>query len=449
MSPSELQVHYRLVGVRYRLNYKFAPDDTGRWLKVVNDPKENMYARICAAYFLAETKEEARKFLEAQLTSENLRYRYNAAEAVRMFVGRDPEKTWGIDMLLKHVASGALDGSGVTGGPVYPPGGDPDFPDGDRHDIMSEPLNSFCWDLGFMKCERAVPTLIGVLKRLPKTGGAAFALGEIGDPKAIPALMEILRNRSGYAHREVAALGKLKAKEAVPILIARLGNPETTFSGLDNLEMEDVLEALLAIGDRRAIEPIKAYIATKPSKLITAAARRVLVQLDSDDPAAELLALLDKEAYEPERSDLVFALVRYSDDPRILKRLSTMARTSDSAFMRREAIHALGQIDTGESLLVLAGLLDDVFPNDLKAKWGWKIRPENFTDYFHQQAHRILKDKTGKDLPPESTRWVEFLQTTRTPNNAEQDGADQPATAPESKSESKEKAESESKGRSQ
>lgn len=413
MSPFELQVHYRLVGVLYRLNYEATPRDAAQWLKVINDPKENMYARICAAYFLAKSSEQARKFLETQLTSENLRHRYNTAEAVRMFVGGDPEKTWGIDLLLKHLASGALDGSAVASSP----GGN--YPDGDRDDIMVEPLDSFCWDLGFMKCERAVPTLIGVLERQPKTGGAAFALGEIGDPKAIPALMKILRNRSGSEHREVTALGKLKAKEAVPILISRLGNPETTFSGMDIIEMEDVLEALLAIGDRRAVKPIKDYIATKPSKLITAAANRVLVQLDSDDPAAELLALLDKETYEPERSDLVYALVRYSDDPRVLERLSAMSRKSDSAFMRREAIHAVGQLDTQASLLVLADLLDHDFPNDLKVEWGWKLPPENFTEYFRDQTHRILKDKTGKELPPKRATWIEALRTSRISNNAE------------------------------
>jgi HEAT repeat protein len=439
--PPGLQVHHRLTGVLYDLNYKNDLRDATQWLKIVNDPKENMYVRICAAYFLTETKEEARKFLESHLTSENLRYRYNAAEAVRMFVDRDPEKAWGIDLLLKHVASGSLDGSGVTSSP------EGEFPDGDRDDIMRAPLDDFCWDLGFMKCQRAVPTLIGVLERLPTTGGAAFALGEIGDTKAIPALMKVLKNRSGYEHREVAALGKLKAKEAVPILITRLGNPETTTGGLDNLEMEDVLESLLAIGDRRAIEPIKAYIETKPSKSITAAAKRVLVQLDSEDAATELLALLEKETYEPERSDLMFALVRYSEDPRVLQRLSTMARKSDSAFMRREAIQAMGQMGTGESLLTLADLLGADFPNDIKVEWGWKIPPQDFTKYFRDQAHRILMDKTGKNFPAERTLWIDFLQASRIPSNEEQGGTGQPATRPESKSDGEDKPQPEAEGR--
>ena len=42
--------------------------------------------------------------------------------------------------------------------------------------------------------------------------------------------------------------------------------------------------------------------------------------------------------------------------------LSTIAHTSDSAFMRREAIFALRDIGNRQSLLVLASLLDVNFP---------------------------------------------------------------------------------------
>jgi hypothetical protein len=53
------------------------------------DEKRDMYARLCAAYFLLDKHEEARKFVNAQLASRNLRYRYNAAKTVELYVHRD------------------------------------------------------------------------------------------------------------------------------------------------------------------------------------------------------------------------------------------------------------------------------------------------------------------------------------------------------------------------
>jgi hypothetical protein len=405
-----LQIQARLVGAHYQLSYKYAEQDQEKWLKVLRNEKENIYARMCAAHYIADSSEEARKFLESQIESPNLRYRYNAAEAVRRFSGRNPEKKWGIDLLLKHISTGTLDGSGVRTSPSG------SFPDGDRHDIIFSPLDDICWDLGYMKCARAVPVLIGVLERKPETYGAAFALGEIGDRTAIPALMNILTNRPEANGYEVMALGKLKAEKAVPIFISRLG---TRKAG-------SVLEALLESDDKRAIAPIKSYLATNPDKSSAAIAKRVLAQLDSADPVAELITLLDAETDESERVDLMFALARYPADARVLERLSSIASISDSAFMRRESITALGEMDTSKSLLFLVSLMDQRFPDNLNARQGWKIPPKNFTEYFHQQIHKILTTKTGKDFPSKSASWKQFLETYRSPSNAEAGSASKP-----------------------
>ena len=71
------------------------------------------------------------------------------------------------------------------------------YPDGDKFDIMNSPLNDICWSLGTMKEQKAVPALISVLERRPRTPGAALRLGEIGDQRAIPILMRVLKDRSG------------------------------------------------------------------------------------------------------------------------------------------------------------------------------------------------------------------------------------------------------------
>jgi HEAT repeat protein len=320
---------------------------------------------------------------------------------VESYVGRDSAKTWGVKVLIRLVSDGSIDDSGVTGSP---PG---QYPEGDRDDIMQSPINSICWDLGFMKEKESVPALISVLKRKPKIGGAAFALAEIGDPRGIPVLLTILKDRSGYEHREVTALGKLKAKEAVPELIAHLGHPETTFSGLDILETTAILEALLEIGDKRAIPPIEQYLNGPFPDRSKAAARRVLTQLKSPDPVKTLLVLLEKEAYEPERSDIISALTKYKDT-RVVKELANIASTSDSAFMRRQAIFGLAMIGDQQSLLALTSLLDLAFPKDLKAKWGWKSPPD-FQTYFPETVAMCLRGSTNQDFGKDRIKWEKWI----------------------------------------
>ena len=308
MSPSELQVHYRLTWLLSNEHYKYEAGHAERWSALMRDEKENMYARLCAAYFLLDDQQDARTFVSTQLKSENLRHRYNAAEAVRLYLaygGKGPASKWGVATLVELLTDGSIDGGGVSGSR---PG---EFPLGDRHDIMHTPIDSICWSLGYRKVKTAVPALISVLERRPQTSGAAYALGEIGDEQAIPILLKVLDDKTGTADFEVTALAKLKCKQAVPILISRLGRP-----GMGQFETEKLLEALLAIGDNRAIKPIEEYLSGDYPKESKAVAKRVLVQLSSSDPVQALLDLLESETYEPERSDIIRALAERNDDTR-------------------------------------------------------------------------------------------------------------------------------------
>jgi len=401
MSPFELQTHYRLAGLIRYAEYRYEAAHADAWLKLLGDEKRSLYGRQCAAYFLLDTHEEARKFILAQTKSADLRARYNAAEVLSFHVGRDPTKRWGVQRLIELLADGSLDGSGLAGSP---PG---NFPDGDRDDILATPLDSICWSFGFMKEKDAVPALISVLKRVPRTGGAAFAIGEIGDERGIPALMEVLKNNSGYEDREVTALAKFKHKEAVPLMLARLGHPRSTFSGMDSMETNKLLEALLEIGDRRAVEPIEKFLQGDCPEGSKRVARRVLVQFQSTDPVAGLLTLFDQENYEPERSDIIDALVARPDD-RVTAKLADLARTSDSAFMRREAILGLSNIGDQKSLLILASLFEHTWPKDLKAEWGWKGLPD-FTKYFPYLIHNRLKHATKQDFGRDAKKWTDWL----------------------------------------
>lgn len=401
MSPFELQVHYRLTWLFRMAKYKYDGSHAAAWKNCMLDADANMYARLCATYFLLDHDAEARAFVQSQLISQNLRYRYNAAEIVEMYVARDSRKEWGVNTLIKLLADGSLDGSGVT---KSPPG---EYPSGDRNDIMGTPMDGICWSLGFMKAKSAVPALISVLERKPGTGGAAFALGEIGDKRATPILLKILEDRSGYENREITALGQMKCVEAVPILVARLGHPRTTGGDSDTREARTILEALLEIGDKRAIAPIEDYLRADSPKQSKAVAKRVLAELRSPDPVETLLTLLRTETYEPERSDIIAALTKYKD-ARVVKELEGIARTSDSAFMRREAITGLRDIGDRQSLLILASLLDVAFPEDLKADWGWKGVPD-LRRYFPDTIAMCLKQCTKQDFGKDRAKWEEWI----------------------------------------
>ena len=401
--PIEMQTPYRLGGLLNYAEYRYEDVHADAWLKCLRDEKRSRHGRQCAAFFLLDSHEEARKFILAQLESSDLRARYSAAEVVRIHVRRDPKRRWGVELLIGMPADGSLDESGVNNSP---PG---DVPKGGRVDIKHWPLDSICSSFGVMKEKDAVPALIAVLKRDPKIRGAAFALGEIGDERGIPALMEVLKNNSGgyEFHDEVTALGKLKHKEAVPLMLARLGHPRSTFSALDVIETDKLLEALLEIGDRRAIEPIEQFLVSNCPEVAKLAARRVLVQLKSPEPVAALLELLDKEIDVPGRSDIIEALVKYRDD-RVTTKLAELARTSDSAYMRRDAILGLSVIRDRRSLLVLASLLDQSWPENLKAKWGGKEKPD-FNKYFPELVQERLKDVTKQDFGRDAEKWIEWL----------------------------------------
>jgi HEAT repeat protein len=404
LSPFELQVYYRLMGLFHWTGYEFKEEHAQAWKICMLDEKRNMYARLCAAYFLLDKDKDAREFITTQIASKNLRYRYNAAEIVLLYVGDNPKKEWGVGILIHLLVDGVIDGSGETNSP---PG---EYPDRDRFDNMHTPIDGICISLGHMKEKDSVPALISVLERRPKTDCAVIALGEIGDKRAIPILMKYLNNRSGNEDDLVAALGHLKHKDALPILISRLGSDQSGVWGT-----EIILTALLEIGDKRAVEPIKEYLKKGHPKESKAVARRVLVQLNSPDPVKDLLDLLEKETYEPECSDIISALTKYKDN-RVVKKLATIARTSDSGFMRREAILGLRDIGDKESLLALASLLDLVFPKDLKAEWGWKGTPD-FQTEFPETILMCLKQCLKQDFGTDRTKWEKWIKNNVEPKD--------------------------------
>jgi len=402
MSPFELQVTYRLDGVLGELKYKITESDRPLWKKLLNNSNQSIYARLCAAYFLLDKDHDAQNLIRTQLDSDDLRHRYNAAKALFLFLAENPKSPM-MGILLQHLANGSLDGSGAQNSP------DGKFPEGDRDDIMFSPAMGICFVLGNLKCEQAVPVLsAGVERNAPWSSFAVTALGNIGDPAAIPTLLEqVQQSDSKELNR---AFGQLKCKEAVPLMIGYLSKTSVYPTEAD----QTILEAFGSIGDLRAVDPVKDFLHQDHAKEDKAIARRVLAQLDSPDPVGTLIDLFDKEHEdnlngEVEKGRLLDALLKYPDDKRVTEKLSLVSQTSNSSFVRTQAINDLGRLATKPALLELANLMNKTFPTHLNADLGWKGNPPDFRYYFPDLIVRTLKEATHQDLGIDSSKWKSWI----------------------------------------
>jgi hypothetical protein len=174
------------------------------------------------------------------------------------------------------------------------------------------------------------------------------------------------------------------------------------------LETNALLEALQEIADKSAIPVIEDICAGDYPAESKRAARRALVLVRESDPVPGLLKLLTAERAEIERSRLILALTKYKS-ARVVAELARIAAGSDSAFLRREAIDGLARMGGRNALLELAALLEVKFPTHLRAKYGWKEPPEDYSTYFPELVLRALKEATHQDLGVKSRPWADWI----------------------------------------
>jgi HEAT repeat protein len=125
----------------------------------------------------------------------------------------------------------------------------------------------------------------------------AGALGEIGDPKAVPVLLKLLKARDNFTRVEaMEALGRLRAPEAVEPLI-QLASDE----GVEPFLNKKAIEALGLIGDARAV-PTLVRMLTKERRGVSFHGESAFSLFQVGPPAAEaLLAVLEGKDEELSR----------------------------------------------------------------------------------------------------------------------------------------------------
>jgi HEAT repeat protein len=277
--------------------------------------------------------------------------------------------------------------------------------------VANENTTSLTYNLGFSKCRKAVPFLIEKAKRSKDDRGTIFALGEIGDPQAIPVLMQLLQRAGENAEQSEAAgtlrdiaeaLAKLRAKETVPLL-------------LEHVEFPRVVEALEKIGDPRAVPAIRKLVADrgrvvhngeavrpKANQERYFAARLALAALDSRDPIPQLCEMLGDKSLDKYQRRAVLWRLGERRDARAIPHLIHVIKTDPSGEARYAAIGALSAF---KYKAAVEGLIE-CFDTDFRRASGFAmaITLHNFRD----DVAKSLRSITGQPFGVEKGQWLKW-----------------------------------------
>lgn len=220
---------------------------------VMNNEREEIPVRLAAAVGLGLMgNEQGIKFLIDQLKSSDEKIRASAVEALRT-IGKPATR-----LLIEAAKSknplqrwGAVAALGETGDPKAVPILLRALRDEDEN-VRAVAAAS----LGKLRYSRAAPQLVRALadKSERVQAHAEWALENIGD-EAIPAVMEGAK-RTATRFRAFRLLGRLKAQQAVPLLIEGLKDREPEIRAI-------AAWALGEIGNRSAIPALQGLLADK------------------------------------------------------------------------------------------------------------------------------------------------------------------------------------------
>lgn len=146
------------------------------------------------------------------------------------------------------------------------------------------------WYLGTLRDPEAVPALLAALQDesdrtalggYPLRRNAAKALGAIGDPRAVPGLIQALGCSDYYVREEAAyALAQIGDPGAVPGLLALFADPG------GEQPWEALIRALGVLQGREGVERIRPFLAHE-SERVRSAAASVLYRFTGDPELLE------------------------------------------------------------------------------------------------------------------------------------------------------------------
>lgn len=346
---------------------------------------------------------ESQEAIQWLLTQrENLDYRtvLNVIDAIGLSIDEDDQPAWAVQGMID-----ILEDERQVGIPGFNGGGGIFGRDGEKEqpvqipekqvyhsyqrvcDLAFETMSHVVYNLGRQHCTTAVPVLIKHVKDEGPDSRAVSMLGDMGDPRAIPVLLEVLgsvtnNDRQGFAGLGPAsALAQLKAEEVAPML-------------LEHIESKSAREALGNLGDLRAINALQPYAEDGDMQ-----AKIALVKLGHDDPMDALAPLLNNpDIHWTDQAD-VLRYFRFHPDARIVPVLLDGIHHNPHGKVLNMSIELLAFYPGRESI---EGLLR-CFDANFEGKRDWKYAYEPIM--FQRRIAESLQTLTGEGYGPHPHVW--------------------------------------------
>jgi HEAT repeat protein len=375
--------------------------------KRMADMREIHMKLALAAIAAKAGNENARKFIEQTEANRDFEITHSRLSALKYLLWDDHAPDWVINSASKALR----DQHTMVGGRDY---------------RQNQPVSKLAEDevlyaMDHRGDSRAVPVLMELATR---PGGCPIAvrnLGKIGDPRAIPICLGLLRRDEETIKKNgrrdhpgttefmvlpepentpspyiIDAIADLKVKEAVPRL-------------LHYLNSMSAINALGDIGDQRAVEPLRKVVADEranPDLVFTA--RMSLIKLESDDPIPQWLDLV-KETKRDERQRFE-ALKEIADHPdaRSVPALLEVIQSDSTGMFVWQCIRTLRAFRYKSAVLGLIDCLDKDFQGH---ETRGKAHIAN-TRSFRESIAEALAQLTDRDFGTDKNRWMQWWEAT-------------------------------------
>ena len=274
-------------------------------------------------------------------------------------------------------------------------------------------------------CRQAVPLLIQRLKKGLSGSDTAVLLGEMGDKRAIPCLIDLADAAGKAAGRQTGpgtadelsrlayALAKLKAREAVPLLLRYIEFPE-------------IIDDLGEIGDPRVVPVLEKLVSTR-GKFIREGkdvypdlaqerfynARVALAGFDKENGAVRLGEMLGDNSFTAFQRAEVAIRLGHRQDAKAIPYLVKAVKTESSyppdeknefrSYLIGMAIDSLGQF---KYKAAVEGLIE-CFDADFKKHYEGKGEYETPESYRNRIA-RSLQQITGETFGADKQQWLKW-----------------------------------------